>query len=240
MEQSERPYWDMEIEPLLNTPRMREIQWAKLQEAIRYCYEKVPFDRKRMEKAGVVPEDIRSFEDFARAIPHAGQTEFRALIGEVGMDMDRIFGELFGKERLEDLYLLTTTSGTTGVPTPYPFFRKGVERHSDLLARSSWRMGARSGDRIGICFGLSMHAAGTPNILWYLNFPGVTLVPIGAEAGTEQILRLLKLFKVNVFSGTPSLALHLIERAPDVLGEPVKNLGLRILACGAEPGAGIP
>ena len=65
MEQSERKYWDMEIEPLLNTPRMREIQWEKLQEAIRYCYEKVPFDRKRMEKTGVRPEDIRSFDDFA-------------------------------------------------------------------------------------------------------------------------------------------------------------------------------
>ncbi len=115
-----------------------------------------------------------------------------------------------------------------------------MERHSDLLARGSWRMGIRPGDRIGVCFGLSMHAAGTPNILWYLDFPGVTLVPIGAEAGTEQILRLLKLFKVNVFTGTPSLALHLIERAPEVLGEPVKSLGLKILACGAEPGAGIP
>jgi phenylacetate-CoA ligase len=240
MEQSERQYWDMEIEPLLGTPQMREIQWEKLRAAIRYCYEKVPFDRKRMEKAGVTPDDIRSFDDYARAIPHAGQTEFRELIAEVGMDMDRIFGELFGEERLRDLYLLTTTSGTTGVPTPYPFFRKGVERHAKLLARTSWRMGVRSGDRIGICFGLSMHAAGTPNILWYLDFPGVTLVPIGAEAGTERILQLMKLFKVNVFSGTPSLALHLIERAPEVLGEPVKSLGLKILACGAEPGAGIP
>ncbi len=240
MAETERKYWDMEMEPLLNTPEMREIQWEKLQKAIRYCYDKVPFDRQRMDKAGVKPEDIKSLDDFARAVPYAGQAEFRELIGEVGMDMDKMFEALFGEERLSDLYLLTTTSGTTGVPTPYPFFRKGVERHSDILSRGSWRMGIRPGDRIGVCFGLSMHAAGTPNILWYLDYPGVTLVPIGAEAGTERILQLLKLFKVNVFTGTPSLALHLIERAPEVLGESVKSLGLKILALGAEPGAGIP
>ncbi len=240
METAERPYWDMEIEPRLNTPEIRELQWEKLQQAIRYCYEKVPFDRQRMDKAGVGPDDIRSFDDFARAISHAGQPEVRELVEEMGSDLDKVFGALFGKERFEDLYLLTTTSGTTGIPTPYPFFRKGVERQVDIMARGSWRMGIRPGDRIGVCFGLSMHAAGTPNLLWYLNYPGVTLVPIGAEAGTERILQLMRLFKVNVFTGTPSLALHLIERAREVLGEPVASLGIKILACGAEPGAGIP
>ncbi|RJP74345.1 MAG: phenylacetate--CoA ligase family protein [Candidatus Abyssobacteria bacterium SURF_17] len=240
MGHGERQYWDMEIEPLLNTPKMREMQWTKLQRAIRYCYEKVPFDRNRMEKAGVKPEDIRSFDDFARAIPHVGQAEFRDVIMECGMDIDKVFLTLLGKERLDDLYLLTTTSGTTGVPTPYPVFKKSLDRQAEVFGRIGWRMGIRPGDRIGICFGLSMHAAGTPHLFWFKDFPGVTLIPIGAEAGTERILRFIKLFKVNVFTGTPSLALHLIERAPDVLGEPVKSLGIKILLCGAEPGAGIP
>ncbi len=240
MEQAERKYWDMEIEPLLNTPRMREMQWEKLQNAIRYFYEKVPFDRNRMDKAGVKPEDIRSFDDFARAIPYAGQVEFRDVIMESGMDIDKVFDTLLGKERLEDLYLLTTTSGTTGVPTPYPVFKKSLDRQAQVFGRIGWRMGIRPGDRLGICFGLSMHAAGTPHLFWFKEFSGITLIPIGAEAGTERILRFMKLFKVNVFTGTPSLALHLIERALDVLGEPVKNLGIRIMLCGAEPGAGIP
>ncbi len=240
MEQAERKYWDMEIEPLLNTPRMREMQWEKLQQSIRYCYEKVPFDRRRMEKAGVRPEDIRSFDDFARAIPYAGQAEFREVIEESGMDIDKVFGTLLGQERLDDLYLLTTTSGTTGVPTPYPNFRKALQGGPNMIERIAWRIGLRPGDRMAICFGLSMHAAGTPHLLWYKDYPGITLIPIGAEAGTERILQYMKLFKANVFSGTPSLALHLIERAPDVLGEPVKSLGLKMLLCGAEPGAGIP
>jgi phenylacetate-CoA ligase len=240
MPQEGQKYWDMEIEPFLNTPGMRELQWKKLCQAIRYAYEKVPFDRKRMEKAGVKPEDIRSFDDFARAIPHAGQAEFREVILENDMDIDRVFAALFGEERLRDLYLLTTTSGTTGVPTPYPVFKKALDRQAEVFGRIGWRIGLRPGDRLGICFGLSMHAAGTPHLFWFQKFPGITLIPIGAEAGTERILRFMKLFKVNVFSGTPSLALHLIERAPEVLGEPVKSLGLKILLCGAEPGAGIP
>ena len=37
---------------------------------------------------------------------------------------------------------------------------------------------------------------------------------------------------------TPSLALHLIEKAPEIMGEGVKALGFKILLCGAEPGAG--
>jgi phenylacetate-CoA ligase len=240
MSETERKYWDEEIEPLLNTPRMREIQWSKLQRAIRYCYEKVPFDRRRMEQAGVGPEDIRSFDDFARSIPYAGQEQFREVFAESGMDIEKIFETLLGRERYDDLYLLTTTSGTTGVPTPYPNLRKALSGGPNIISRVAWRTGVRPGDRLAICFGLSMHAAGTPHLLWYLDYPGVTLIPIGAEAGTEQILRLMKLFRANIFSGTPSLALHLIERAPEVLGEPVKSLGIKILMCGAEPGAGIP
>jgi len=39
----------MEIKPLLNTPRMREIQMWKLLPALRFFYEKAPFDRGRMD-----------------------------------------------------------------------------------------------------------------------------------------------------------------------------------------------
>jgi phenylacetate-CoA ligase len=39
---------------------------------------------------------------------------------------------------------------------------------------------------------------------------------------------------------TPSLALHLIKKAPKITGEGVKAPGFKILLCGAEPGASIP
>ncbi|ABW66369.1 phenylacetate--CoA ligase family protein [Desulfosudis oleivorans] len=236
-----QPYWNMEIEPRLNTEEMRELQWKKLVPALQWQYENTPMHRSRFEKAGITPADIRSFDDFAQALPPMGQAEIRDLIGEIGLDMDKLMGHLFGEKRMNDLYLLTTTSGTTGIPTPYPNFGASLDDAAEIMARAAWRIGIRPGDRVGICFGLSMHAAGTPQVLWFRKFPGITLVPIGAEAGTEKILQFMQLFKVNVFLGTPSLALHLIERAPEVLmGQTVKSLGIKVLMLGAEAGAGIP
>ena len=240
MQSSDRPYWNMEIEPKLNTEEMRDAQLEKLIKALHWQYEHTPFNRQRFDKAGVKPDDIRSFEDYAKAIPPAGQAEIREAITEIGFDMDKLMRHIFGDQRVDDLYLLTTTSGTTGIPTPYPNFNASITDAQEIMCRAAWRMGFRPGDRLAICFGLSMHAAGTPQILWFKNFPGLTLVPIGAEAGTEKILQFMQLFKVNIFAGTPSLALHLIERAPEVLNAPVKSLGIKILMLGAEPGAGIP
>ncbi|MFP4475066.1 MAG: phenylacetate--CoA ligase family protein [Desulfatibacillaceae bacterium] len=235
-----REYWNMEIEPRLNTEEIKSLQLEKLKSALAWQYENTPINRKRFDKAGVKPADIDSFEAFKQAIAPIGQPEVREVIAEVGLDMQKLMLELFGEKRVNDLYLLTTTSGTTGIPTPYPNFRKSIEDGQEIMARAAWRMGIRPGDRIGLCFGLSMHAAGTPQVLWYHKFPGITMIPIGAEAGTEKILQFMKLFGVNVFTGTPSLALHLIERSPEVLNEPVKGLGIKTMILGAEPGAGIP
>ncbi|MBU2646092.1 phenylacetate--CoA ligase family protein [bacterium] len=235
-----QPYFNPETELLLNTPEMKKIQWESLQTAIRYFYEKVPFERRRFEKAGIKPEDIGSFDDFARSLPIIGQEDYRDAMDEGGLDLPKVYRDLFGEERYNDLFILATTSGTTGIPTPYPLFKSGLDRVADIFGRIGWRVGMRPGDRMALCFGLSMHAAGTPQMFWFQKLPGLSIIPMGAEAGTERILNFFKLFKPTIFSGTPSLALHLLERAPEVLKEPIGNIGIKTLFCGAEPGAGIP
>lgn len=237
---TQRRYFNEAVEPLLNTPAIREIQAERLRTALRYCYENVPFDRRRMEKAGIVPADIGGFEDLGRALPICGQADFRAVFEQVGNDMFRAYEILFGHDRMSDLHLLTTTSGTTGIPTPYPVFHRSAEAMGEIMGRMGWRAGLRPGDRVALAFGLSMHAAGVPQIYWYRKIRGVTIVPIGAEAGAERLLQTIRLFRTNVLTCTPSLALHLIERSPEVLGAPVGELGIRTLILGAEPGAGIP
>ena len=233
-------YFNMEIEPLLNTPEMKKIQEQKLRPALQYFYDHVPFDRMRMEKAGLDPRKIRNFDDYAQAMPIAGQEDYRKVFQESFNNMDRSFEILFGKERLKNLHLMTTTSGTTGIPTPYPVFHKSVEAMGELFGRIGWRVNMRPGDRLAIGFGLSMHAAGTPQLYWFKKLPGLSIYPIGAEAGTERLLNFIKLYNINILSCTPSLALHLIERSRQVLDASVKDLKMKTLLCGAEPGAGIP
>lgn len=233
-------YFNPDVEPFLNTPAMREVQWEKLRHAIRFAYEKVPYDRERMDAAGVTPADIRSLDDFARALPPVRQADFRAVFERFDMDMDRSFLHLFGQERMDDIHFLSTTSGTTGVPTPYPFFHKTFAPAAELFGRVGRRAGFKPGTKLALLFGLSMHVAGIPQVLWFSRLRGVMVLSIGAEVGTERILRSMKLFGANAMTCTPSLATYLIEKCPEVLGHPVGDLGVRVLLLGAEPGAGIP
>lgn len=240
MSESQQKYFNMDVEPILNTPEMAEIQLSKLQTAVEYFYNHVPFDRKRMDEAGAKPEDINTFEDYKKAMPLTGQADYRKVFDEVDNDMFRAYEFMFGKKRMTDLHLLTTTSGTTGIPTPYPVFHKTIDAMGEIFGRIGWRVQMRPGDRLAVGFGLSMHAAGTPHLYWYRQIKGLTVLPIGAEVGTERLLSQMKLFKTNILTCTPSLAQYLIERAPEVLNDSVKSLGIKTLLCGAEPGAGIP
>ncbi len=235
----DRPYWNMEVEPMFNTPEMKQIQNDKLVKNIGALYNNTPLTKKRMDEAGVKPSDIKSLDDLSK-IPVYGQPELRQVIAEVGFDMNKILELILGEEK-NDIAIMAATSGTTGMPTPYPLTRKSIPFMQEFNNRMVWRCGIRPGDKLVLAFGLSMFLVGAPTLVLLDKFPGLTIIPVGAEAGTERIIMFSRLFGANVLMCTPSLALHLIERAPDIMGGgSVKELGFKILLCGAEPGAGIP
>jgi len=237
MEQ-ERKYWNMEMEPILNTPQMREIQLRKIKKLVKRLYESKPFWRERMEKVKVKPEDIKSFDDFRKRIPVFDKAQRRQLVEECEMDMIKVVDKTIGVP-IENVCLMAATSGTTGEPTPYPHTKHDIDWLSEIVARMLWRMGVRPGNRMVHAFGLSMFWAGVPYATFFQKV-GACVLPVGAEAGAERVLRFIKLFKVDTLACTPSLAEHLIEKAPEVLGENVGNLGIKRLFCAGEPGAGIP
>lgn len=235
----ERPYWNMEIEPLLNTPEMKELQLKKLRKMLARIHANAPFYRGMMGEAGLDHESVSSFDEFREKIPPFDKAALRQLVVDCGGDILKALDQIIPVS-VDDLDFMATTTGTTGVPTPYPLTMYDIlEVWGEAMTRGGWRAGIRRNDRVLYCFALSMVIAGIPTMLG-LQKLGAMVIPVGAEAKTERILMMNNFFRGTVYVGTPSLASYLIEQAPKVIGREVGDLGFRILCCGAEPGAGIP
>ncbi|MBI5446577.1 MAG: AMP-binding protein [Deltaproteobacteria bacterium] len=235
----DRPYWNMEIEPLLNTEEMRRLQLQKLRRMLGRLKAKAPFYASMLDRVGLDPEKLRGFEEFRDKVEIFTKETFRGVVEQCGNDYLKALDQIM-PVRVEDLAWMATTTGTTGVPTPYPLTNHDVQNFwGEVEARGGWRVGMRPGDRVLYCFALSMVIAGVPSMLGFQK-TGAMILPVGAEAKSERILLFQNLFRGTVYVGTPSLAEYLIEQAPRVAGRPVADFGFKALICGGEPGAGIP
>ena len=234
-----RPYWNMEIEPLLNTPKMKELQLEKLKLVLKRLNDNAPFYTNQFKEIGLVPDKIKSFEDYARAVPLFNKEKLRLLVGEFGGDVLAVLDHIM-PVGVDDLNMFATTTGTTGIPTPYPLSWRDInDVFGEAMVRGAWRAGIRSHDRILYCFALSMVIAGVAS-MFGMSKIGASIIPVGAEGGTDRILLMQSIFRGTVYCETPSLAEYLIEKVPKTLGKDPKDLGFKMLMCGGEPGAGIP
>jgi phenylacetate-CoA ligase len=227
----------MDVEPFLDSPEMHALQWQKLQRRLAEANAHAPYWRARFASAGVVPGELRDWSDFARRVPVFTKADYRALADSHDGDMRAILGALLGPAASE-LVGIAATSGTSGDPTPYPLTPRDLHLWGELTRRAAWRAGLRPGDFVLQGFGLSMFLAGVP-VCTALAQMNVCAIPVGAEAGTAQILKYARLFRPRGLFCTPSLAEYLIQLA-EKDGFDLKDLGIRVILCGGEPGAGIP
>ena len=219
---------------------LQKIQWNKLKKQIAYCYDNSPlYYRKKFDEVGAKPQDIKTWEDF-RNLPVMGGKEAERESQEQSVkELKEPYGTYLCAPQ-EKVTFITSTGGTTGFPTfTYLYTDEDMVREVEALGRIFWWVGLRPGDKVANVFAQSMHWFGfVGNHLVRAN--GMVPIPIGAEAGTERMLRLIDFMKPKAILGTPPLAEHLIERAPDVLNKEVGELGVELLILGGAPGAGIP
>ncbi|MCC7363180.1 MAG: phenylacetate--CoA ligase family protein [Dehalococcoidia bacterium] len=237
----DRPYWNMDTEQKLEefaTPRGQERAWARLKRTIRDVYDTSSYWKHRLDEAGVVPEAIKTPEDFARRVPLFDKETHR----QSQEDSLAAHGHALGmhlRVPLEQLRLICATSGTSGNPTYYVYDANGLMGSNEVYARALWRTGVRPGMRVLHGFALSMFAAGVPMVHAF-NYMGACVIPVGAEAGTERLLLQANLLKPEVLTCTPSYAEYLIEKARAVTGRDIGDFGFKILIVGGEPGGSIP
>jgi phenylacetate-CoA ligase len=200
---------------------------------VRYCYERSPYYRRRLDELGVAADEIRGVDDLGQLPILLSKEDERELQERSRSELGHPFGEHLCAA-VDEVVSVCSTSGSTGTPTFYAFTADDIAITDELWQRALRLATVGRGDICVHAFGLSMYLAGVP-LVRAIERMGAQAVPVGAEVGSEKLLRIGALVGASVLCCTPSYAGYLIEQAP----EQMRALGLRRIVCAGEPGAGL-
>jgi len=207
-------------EETLSRAEIEEIQLARLKETVQLNWDKVPAYRKKMEEAGVKPEDIQSLKDLSK-LPFVTKQDLR----------DNYPFGMFAVPK-EELVRVHASSGTTGKPTVVGYTKRDLEMWSECVSRIACMGGATKEDMAQICFGYGMFT-GALGLHYGLERIGATIVPSSTGNSEKQIMY-MKDFETSLLVATPSYALRLAEVAMEMGIDPKKDLKVKIGLVGSE------
>lgn len=188
--------WQKDIETMPRR-KLEELQLARLKQSVKYCYNRVHFYRKKMEKCGIVPEKIKQLSDI-EYLPFTTKNDLRQCYP---------FGA-FAQPR-KNIVRIQGSSGTTGKPTLVGYTKNDLRLWTDLVARIIVAAGVTNEDIAQISFGYGLFT-GAMGLDQGLKRVGAMVVPM-SSGNTERQLMMLEDLQCNVLVATPSYALYLSE-----------------------------
>jgi len=196
------------------------IQCERLRATLRNAWEHVPWQRARLDAAGLNPE---TFTDLAQlhALPFTTKADLR----------DHYPFGLFARP-VTALARIHASSGTTGKPTVVGYTAADLSRWADLMARSMFMVGARPGDLVHNAYGYGLFTGGLGAHAGAERL-ACPVVPVSG-GGTERQVALIVDFGPRVLCATPSYALAIAEVA-EQQGVDLRSSRLEIGLFGAEP-----
>jgi phenylacetate-CoA ligase len=223
-------YLDKKIETAAPR-RIRQIQEAKLGKQLDYLFARSLFYQEKFRGAGIGRRAYRRLADL-KDFPFTTKEELResqAACPPLGKHV---------AADLEDVIRVHSSTGTTGKPSFVGVTRKDAAVWTAITARSFYTQGMRKSDIVIHAAGLTLFVAGLSS-KDAVESIGATFVPIGTGA-SEKALMAIQLFHANAMHCTPSYATYFADWVRREAGLEPRELGLKKLFCGAEPGAGIP
>ena len=211
------------LHPTLETmsrDALAALQFDRLRDVLRNAWANVPWQRTRLDAAGLQPDALAGLDDLRR-LPFMVKTDLR----------DHYPFGLFARP-VDALARVHASSGTTGKPTVVGYTAGDLSRWADLMARSMAGAGVRRGDLVHNAYGYGLFTGGL-GAHYGAEKLGCTVVPLGGGM-TERQVALLMDFGARVLCATPSYALAIAEVA-EQMGVDLRRSGLRIGMFGAEP-----
>ncbi len=211
--------WNTDFESLDRSAMARH-QGESLGRLVDVLYRRVPFYRKKMDAAGVKPQDIQGIGDITR-LPFTTKDEMREVYP---------YGLL--AVSLQDIVEIHTSSGTTGTPVVDAYTAGDIGVWAEAMARTLAAGGTGRHDVVQNAYGYGLFTGGL-GVHYGARRIGATVIPISG-GNTKRQLAILRDFKSTVLACTPSYSLFLAEAAREEGMDPA-TLGLKAGFFGAEP-----
>lgn len=209
---------------------IKDLQEYKLRRQIAYLFERSPFYQRKFNEHGIKKEDIKTIEDLQK-LPFTHKEELR----ESQQNHPPLGAH--AAVPMEDVIRIHSSSGTTGRPTYVGITRRDWEVWTEILARVLYTHGIRPHNRIVFGMGLSFFVGSAMKD--GIERLGATFIPIGTGASSRVIQSIIDL-KGDVLFCTPSYANYLAEHCREHFNMEPRELGLKIMSVGGEPGGGLP
>ena len=212
-------YWQEEIE-CASREQITQWQNERLVKTVKHVYDNVELYRKRMDEAGVKPEDIKSIDDLKK-LPFTYKQDLR----------DAYPYGLFATP-LKDVVRLHASSGTTGKQIVVGYTRNDLDIWEDIAARQLYAVGADENDFVHVSYGYGLFTGGF-GLHGGATKIGATAIPV-SSGNTDRQVTILQDFGSSVLCCTPSYAMYIAETL-EKKGIDPKTLNLKAGIFGAEP-----
>jgi len=183
---------DLKSEAELEPIQLEGLKWT-----VKHAYAGSPFYRKRMQEAGVNPEDIRNLDNI-RMLPFTSADDLR---------MEYPFPLL--AVPFDKVVRIHASSGTTGKRKVLCYTEKDIRDWADMFARCYEMAGLSREDRVQIAVGFGLWTAGVGFQLGCERF-GAMAVPVG-PGNLDMHTEIMADLQTTVFCCTASMGLLMAE-----------------------------
>jgi phenylacetate-CoA ligase len=221
-------FWNEELETL-SRKKLEALQLKSLQEELAHAYANSPYYKRAWEEAGLRHSDVKTLEDLTK-FPFIDKKTQRDTQG-----IGSFLGELAAVSE-EDVIFVSTSSGSTGVPTLSPFTAQDFDEFQDVEARLFWQAGIRPKDRYVHALNFALYVGG-PDVIGAQR-TGALCIWVGAVP-SERLLFVLKTYQPTAIWTSPSYIIALGERALQSGIDPKKDLSIKKIIVAGEMGGSI-
>ncbi len=197
-------YYQPEIETA-SREQIHQWQSERLVKQVKHVWEHVPFYRKRMEEAGVTPEDIQSADDLHK-LPFLTKDDLKNCYP---------YGLL--AKPLGECVRIQSTSGTTGKRVVAFYTQHDIDLWEQCCARALTAAGATNEDVCQISYGYGLFTGGA-GLNGGSHKIGALTLPMSSGNTDRQIQFMMDLGS-TILCCTPSYAAY--------LGESINERGVR-------------